>query len=68
MREALVYLWSMRSNVLTPAARYRPGDQVAVRLRPWSDVEGKYEAINRSDLEDEAVHLQEPCWGEPITR
>ena len=68
MREALVYLWSMRSNVLTPAARYRPGDQVTVRLRPWSDVENEYEAINRSDLEDEAVHLQEPCWGEPITR
>jgi len=64
--EALVYLWSMRGNVLTPAAHFRPGDLVTVRLRPWSDVEQEYGAINRSDLDDEAVHLQEPCWGEAV--
>jgi hypothetical protein len=66
MREALVYLWSMRGNVMTPAARYRPGDKVTLRLRPWSDVAGQYEAINRSELDDEEVHLQEPCWGETV--
>lgn len=65
--EALVYLWSMRGNVLTPAAHFRPGDRVAVRLRPWSDVEQEYGAINRSELDDEAVHLQEPCWGQVVT-
>jgi alginate O-acetyltransferase complex protein AlgJ len=65
--EAVVYLWSMRENVLTPAAHFRPGDRVTVRLRPWSDVEQQYGSVNRSELDDEAVHLQEPCWGEPVT-
>ena len=65
--EALVYLWSMRGNVLTPAARLRPGDRVTLRLRPWSDVEQEYASTNRSELDDEAVHLQEPCWGETVT-
>jgi len=66
--QALVYLWSMRNNVLTPAAQFRPGEEVTLRLRPWSDVAGQYEAINRSDLDDEDVNVQEPCWGELITR
>jgi alginate O-acetyltransferase complex protein AlgJ len=66
--EALVYLWSMRGNVLTPAAQFRPGEEVTLRLRPWSDVANQYEAINRSDLDDEDVNIQEPCWGELITR
>jgi alginate O-acetyltransferase complex protein AlgJ len=68
MRESLVYLWSLRNNTLTAAARCRPGDQVTVRVRPWSDVAAEYEAINRSDLEDEDVDLQEPCWGELVIR
>jgi alginate O-acetyltransferase complex protein AlgJ len=62
--ESLVYLWSMRDDVLTPAARLRPGDQVTLRLRAWADVAEQYEKINRSEVEDPAVQLQEPCWGE----
>jgi alginate O-acetyltransferase complex protein AlgJ len=64
--EALVYLWSMRDNVLTPAARLRRGDQVTLRLKPWADVTGKYEKINRSEVEDPAVQLEEPAWGEIV--
>jgi hypothetical protein len=37
---------------------------VELRLRPWADVSAKYEAINRSELDDEAVLLAEPNWGE----
>jgi alginate O-acetyltransferase complex protein AlgJ len=62
--ESLVYLESMRDNVLTPAARFRPGDRVTLRLRSWADVSDKYEKINRSEIDDPAVQLEEPCWGE----
>jgi alginate O-acetyltransferase complex protein AlgJ len=62
--EALVYAESMRDNTLTAAARFRPGDRVTLRLRPWTDVSDQYEKINRSEIDDPAVQLEEPCWGE----
>jgi alginate O-acetyltransferase complex protein AlgJ len=62
--EALVYAESMRDNVLTASARLRPGDRVTLRLLPWTDVSDKYEKINRSEIDDPAVQLEEPCWGE----
>jgi hypothetical protein len=64
--ESLVYLWSMRDNVLRPGARLRPGDRVTLRLRSWADVAENYEKINRSEVEDPTVQLQEPCWGEIV--
>jgi hypothetical protein len=64
--EALVYMWSMRNNVLTHAARYRPDQKIHVNLRPWSDVSNKLDAINRQELDDEELNPQEPCWGEEI--
>jgi SGNH hydrolase-like domain, acetyltransferase AlgX len=65
--ESLVYLESMRDNVLTAAARLRPGDRVKLRLRAWTDVSDRYEKINRSEIDDSAVQLEEPCWGEPVS-
>ena len=62
--EASVYAESMRDNVLTPIARLRPGDRVTLRLRPWADVSDRFEKINRSEVDDPAVQLEEPCWGE----
>ncbi len=62
-KEAVVFVWSMRDNVATAASRYRPGDAVRLRLRPWADVAEKYEAINRSELEDDEILLAEPAWG-----
>ena len=64
--EALVYVESMRDNVLTPAARFRPGDRVTLHLRPWADVADIYEKINRSEIDDPVVQLEEPCWGEIV--
>ena len=64
--ESLVYLESMRDNVLTPVARFRPGDRVTLRLRAWTDVSDRFEKINRSEIDDPSVQLEEPCWGEPI--
>jgi hypothetical protein len=64
--QALVCLWSMRDNLWTPAARLRPGDRVSVRLRAWADVSAQYEKINRSEIEDPAVQLEEPAWGDLV--
>ncbi|HWM23313.1 MAG TPA: hypothetical protein VNP98_00690 [Chthoniobacterales bacterium] len=65
--ESLAYLESMRDNALTAAARLRPGDRVTLRLRAWADLSERYEKINRSEIDDPAVQLEEPCWGELIT-
>ena len=64
--ESLVYLWSMRDNMLTLAARLRPGDRITLRLRPWTDIAEQYEKTSRSEVEDLTVQLQEPCWGEIV--
>jgi alginate O-acetyltransferase complex protein AlgJ len=62
--QALVYMMSMTNHVLTPAAGLRPGDRVKLVIEPWADVSAKYERINRTDLDDSELLLQEPCWGE----
>src|SRR6266498_3888830 len=64
--QAVVYLWSMRDNVWTSAARLRPGDRVKLRLRPWPDVSVQYEKFNRTELDDPALQLEEPVWGEEV--
>ncbi|HEV3409951.1 MAG TPA: hypothetical protein VG095_06640 [Chthoniobacterales bacterium] len=62
--QAIVYLESMRDNVWTPAARLRPGDLVELRLRAWSDVAAEYEQINRTEIDNPELQLEEPSWGE----
>jgi len=64
--ESLVYLESMHDNVLTAAARLRPGDRVKLQLCPWADVADRYEKINRSEIDDPAIQMEEPCWGEVV--
>ena len=64
--QAVVYLWSMRDNVWTSAARFRPGEPVKLRLRPWPDVSAQYEKFNRTELDDSALQLEEPVWGEDV--
>jgi alginate O-acetyltransferase complex protein AlgJ len=66
--QAVVYLWSMRDNVWTSAARLRPGDRIKLRLRPWQDVSAQYEKFNRTELDDQALQLEEPVWGEDVER
>ena len=62
--EALVYAWSMRDNIWTTAARCTPGQVVGIKLQPWADVEAKCNRINRAELGDSTLLIQEPCWGE----
>ena len=66
--DAMVYMRSMTDNVWTAAARYRPGEEVDLQLSAWSDVAGRYEGINRSELDDDALQLVEPCWGEIVKK
>ncbi len=65
-REAVVYVWSMREKVLTAAARYREGQRVRLRIRPWADVADEHGRINRSELDSEELLGEEPCWGEEV--
>jgi alginate O-acetyltransferase complex protein AlgJ len=64
--QAVVYLWSMRDNVWTSAARLRPGERIKLRLQPWADVSAQYEKFNRTELDDPALQLEDPVWGEDI--
>ena len=61
--QALVYTWGMRSHVWEPAARLQAGDIITVCLRPWTDVAGDYEGINRSELDTDLVQFEPPTWG-----
>jgi alginate O-acetyltransferase complex protein AlgJ len=65
---ALIYLWSMRDNVRTEAAKLVPGQSIAVVVRPWADVERTLRSINRRDLDDEALLLAEPAWGDELRK
>ena len=35
-------------------------------LSRWAAVSDKYEKINRSEIDDPNVQLEEPCWGDSI--
>ena len=62
--QAVVFLRSMVNNTWTRAARLRPGDEVELVLRSWDDMAGKMDGLNRSELEDLDLQLQQPVWGE----
>ncbi|HEY5704209.1 MAG TPA: hypothetical protein VIS96_01400 [Terrimicrobiaceae bacterium] len=62
--EAIVYLQTMKDQQLTPAARLRPGDRVSLLLTSWADAESQYGGINRGELEDENLLLEEPNFAE----
>ncbi len=63
-KEAIVYLQTMKDQELTSAARLRPGDTVYLRLTSWTDAEPRYGSINRSELDDENLLLEEPNFAE----
>jgi len=65
-REAVVFVIAMRDYTLTPAAGWRVGRQVGLRLRPWAAVADEYGAFTRGELDDDALMLVEPCFGEEI--
>ena len=63
---ALVYAFSMKDNVATAAAHYRVGQKITMRLKRWYDVSNKYDSINRSEIDNEDLLFEDPCWAEEI--
>ena len=61
--EALVYLWSMQDDELTPVADLRAGDPIHLRLEPWADVANDLDGINRGEVGNLSVRFAEPWWG-----
>ena len=66
--EAVVYAIGMKDRKLTPTAYLRAGDRISLTLQCWQDREAEYGALNRNEPEDIELQLQEPLWGENITR
>lgn len=64
--EIVVYLLGMQDSRWTPAARYKPGDQVTLRLQPWESARSKYGSLTRIELDDRDFKLIDlPLfWGE----
>ena len=62
--EFVVFLWGMRENRWTDAATFKVGQEVKLRLRPWSAVETEYGSYNRKELETEDAWLLDVYWGE----
>jgi len=63
-KEAIVYLQTMKNHQLTLAARLRAGDSVSVSLTSWTDAERQYGGMNRGEIEDENLLLEEPNFAE----
>jgi alginate O-acetyltransferase complex protein AlgJ len=57
--EVVVYLWGMRDNRLSSAAKFVPDQKVTLRLTPWDAVREKYERFNRIELDDPDFKLAE---------
>ena len=62
--QAVVFMRSMIDNVWTSAARIRPGDELELTLSNWGDVADELDGLNRSELNELELQLQEPVWGE----
>jgi alginate O-acetyltransferase complex protein AlgJ len=55
--EVVIYLWGMRDNRLTDAARYRPGHSVTLDLTPWEQAQERYGRFTRVELDDPDFRL-----------
>jgi alginate O-acetyltransferase complex protein AlgJ len=62
----LVFTWSMKEQVLTPAARLRSGERVEMRVCAWEDVAQDREKFQRSELDDPALLAEPVAWSEGV--
>ena len=62
--EVVVFVWGMRKNRWTAAATFKVGQEIKLRLRPWTEVEAEYGSYNRRELENEEAWLLDVYWGE----
>ncbi len=62
--DIVVYLWGMRHGALTPAAGWKTGRKVTLRLVPWRSVEEQYGGYDRSDLEGPDIARLPMYWAQ----
>ena len=60
--EVVVFTWGMRDNAITSSSRYKRGQQVALKVRPWSEVERKYGSYQRIELANDDTILLDIFW------
>jgi len=65
-REAVVFVRTMADYVLTPAAWWRVGQRVTLRVRPWADAGDDIQSMMRSELSDPELMFADPGWGEEV--
>ena len=61
----LLYVWTMRSNKLTPQATLKAGQTVKFAVQPWDKVEGKYGRYQRRELDSDEALTLDAYFGEP---
>ncbi|QHI35613.1 hypothetical protein IMCC3317_09590 [Kordia antarctica] len=61
--ESVVYVSSMENNNWTDAAKLRNGQEITLKLYNWHEYADKFGSINRSELQDDDLSLEDPCWG-----
>ncbi|MEM7392866.1 MAG: hypothetical protein AAF492_11020 [Verrucomicrobiota bacterium] len=65
--ECVVYLWGMKKNTLTPAARVKAGQAVKLKLTPWADVKKIFGSYTRLDVDEIYLLIDLPVyWAEEI--
>ncbi len=58
----VVFLWGMRENVWTDAARLEVGETLDLDLVPWESVEARFGSYNRIELADENLLRLNTFW------
>jgi alginate O-acetyltransferase complex protein AlgJ len=63
-KEIVVFIWGMRQNKLMPAASYRIGQRVTLKLKPWDSAESTFGSYNRVELDDDNLLMLDIFWGD----
>jgi hypothetical protein len=64
--ETLAYIFSMRDHKIVPLPGLAEGRRVKLRLSSYADKADKLDSLNRGDLEDFEVMMEEPNFAEWI--
>ena len=65
--EIVVYVWGMQDRKLTTMSRWKTGQQVRLKLVPWSKAERQFGRFARAELDDPDFRLIDlpTYWGQP---
>ena len=63
-KEVVVYLWGMKDNKETPAAKIRAGQTLSLSLQRWEEVEDQYGGYTRIELDNPDALTLDTYWGE----